>query len=353
MDLNLENREWKAFIVSDEFEVKNSKSYHKKDLTETSHKGISYISRTNLNNGVESIVEKQDFKINKANTIVFGGENATFFYQPNEYITGNNISFIEHKKINKYVGLFLQLALNKSIENCGFGYGKGLTGTRVQRRYVSLPINLKGEPDYEFMEQFIRHKEQEKQKEYQEYIQERINQLKNTPKTVSLDEKEWKEFFFSEIFTEIQRGKRLKKADHIEGSKPYISSTGSNNGLDGFIGNTNNVRIFKNCLTIANSGSVGSSFYQPYSFVASDHVTKLKNSDFNRSVYLFIASIVSRLGIKYSFNREMNDTRIKREKILLPINEKNEPDYTFMENYMKNLEYKKLIEYLKFKNQTT
>ena len=76
------------------------------------------------------------------------------------------------------------------------------------------------------------------------------------------------------------------------------------------------VRIFQ-LLNSANSGSVGStlSSLQVYSKY---HVTKLKNEDFNEYIYKFISSIVKRL-VKYSFNREMNDTRIKREKILLPI----------------------------------
>jgi hypothetical protein len=34
---------------------------------------------------------------------------------------------------------------------------------------------------------------------------------------------------------------------------------------------------------------------------------------------------------------------------MLPIKENNEPDYVFMENYMRNLEFKKLSEYLEFK----
>jgi hypothetical protein len=41
--------------------------------------------------------------------------------------------------------------------------------------------------------------------------------------------------------------------------------------------------------------------------------------------------------------------KLKRQKIMLPINEKNEPDFEYMENYIKNLEFKKLNEYLQFK----
>jgi hypothetical protein len=152
----------------------------------------------------------------------------------------------------------------------------------------------------------------------------------------------WGEFYLNEIFSKIQRGKRLKKDDHISGTVPYISSTGLNNGVDSFIGNQEGVRKFENCLTIANSGSVGSTFYQPFIFVASDHVTKLENPIYNKYVYLFISTISRRLSEKYSFNREINDKRIQKEKIILPINHKGEPDFYFMEQYMQQKEIDKL-----------
>ena len=55
----------------------------------------------------------------------------------------------------------------------------------------------------------------------------------------------WKAFYFTEVFTQIQRGKRLKKADHKVGDTPYVSSTSFNNGVDGFICNDGGVRKFK------------------------------------------------------------------------------------------------------------
>jgi len=175
------------------------------------------------------------------------------------------------------------------------------------------------------------------------------NEISKFENIVSLSKKEWKEFKTADIFNDIQRGKRLKKEDHKNGIMPYVSSTGINNGVDGFVSNEENVRIFSNCLTLANSGSVGATFYQPFSFVASDHVTKLGNSNFNKYIYLFISNLILRFGEKYSFNREINDIRIQKEKILLPVNSKGEPDYVFMENYMKALENKKLKQYLDYK----
>ena len=154
----------------------------------------------------------------------------------------------------------------------------------------------------------------------------------------SLEAKQWKEFNFTDVFTKIQRGKRLKKADHKEGKMPYVSSTSLNNGVDRYIGNDGGVRIFSDCLTLANSGSVGSTFFHQYAFVASDHVTQLKREGLDKYAYLFLAPIVSRLSEKYSFNREINDERIKREKLLLPVNADGQIDFAFMSSFMKDVE---------------
>ena len=91
-----------------------------------------------------------------------------------------------------------------------------------------------------------------------------------------------------------------------------------NNGVDAFIGNDGHIRKYENCITLANRGSVGTAFYHCYEFIASDHVTALQSSKLNKYSYLFVATMVSRLQEKYSFNREINDLRINREKYCSP-----------------------------------
>lgn len=100
---------------------------------------------------------------------------------------------------------------------------------------------------------------------------------------------------------------------------------------------------------MANSGSVGSCFYEPFKFVASDHVTHLKNIERNKFQYLFEATLLNRLFEKYNFNREINDERISKEVIVLPIDKKGNPDYDYMENYIKKMMFEKYKEYLIFK----
>ena len=165
---------------------------------------------------------------------------------------------------------------------------------------------------------------------------------------LQLSNRKWKPFFLTELFPTIQRGKRLKSENHIPGIIPYVSSSALNNGVDNFISNTDKVRVFSNCLSLANSGSVGSSFYEPFAFVASDHITHLKNERYNKYHYLFIASITNRLSQKYNFNREINDNRISREKIMLPIDDEGNLDLDFMEQYIREREKKLIQKYIDF-----
>lgn len=51
---------------------------------------------------------------------------------------------------------------------------------------------------------------------------------------------------------------------------------------------------------------------------------------------------------KYNFNREINDKRIAREIIFLPITDNGTPDYTYMEKYSKNLLREKIQRYIKY-----
>ena len=166
------------------------------------------------------------------------------------------------------------------------------------------------------------------------------------PPPVFAINKTWRSFAVRDIFDRIRRGKRLKTADHIAGDTPYVSSTAANNGVDAFIGNASGTRTFGNCLTVANSGSVGETFWHPYEFIASDHVTAFESARINRYSGLFIATLMRRLTEKYSFNREINDVRVRRERILLPIADDGSPDFEYMEQYAKHLIAKLLNRYL-------
>ncbi|MCT8555530.1 restriction endonuclease subunit S, partial [Glaesserella parasuis] len=236
------------------------------------------------------------------------------------------------------IGQFIVTCSNMMRGKYNFGYKRN--EANLKREIIMLPENTDGDPDWQFMEDFIKQKEEKQVTELKNYYADKALELMIS--TGNLRNTEWREFSFSQVFVEIQRGKRLTKSNQQDGTTPYVSSTATNNGVDNFIDNSTNVRIFENCLTLANSGSVGSTFFHYYTFVASDHVTALILEKPNKYIYLFLSGIIKRLEEKYSFNREINDKRIQREKILLPVNEDGLPDWQFMENFMKQIEQDKI-----------
>ena len=157
---------------------------------------------------------------------------------------------------------------------------------------------------------------------------------------MKIDKNNWQEFNFDDVFT-ISRGKRLVKLDQIIGNIVYISSSKKNNGIDNYILPPNFMKIYKNALTLNNSGSVGYCFYHPYKFVVSDHCKVIQIKDkkikLNNYISLFLKPIIESMKSKYNFAREINNERLKKEKILLPATKNKLPDWEFMENYIKSL----------------
>lgn len=356
MSFSLDRAEWREFFIGGDegiFDVSSTSSGIDKNkllFEPTTRNGeIPYITRTDIRNGISMFISgRQEVKYltDEGGVITIGLDTQTVFFQPYKFFTGQNIQILRHRSLNQWTASFLIPLLKIQMKKFNWG-GNGATLGRLLRTRVMLPVNKDEAPDWVLMEEYAKSLINNKRAKYIDYCTKELLSIKFN-KIESLNRKRWKDFFLNEIFSKVQRGKRLTKIVQVRGIKPYVSSTASNNGVDNFIGNTSGVRIFSNCLTIANSGSVGSTFYHPYDFVASDHVTHLKNESFNRFVYLFIATQTSKLASKYNFNREINDKRISRDKVMLPTNERGEPDYGYMAQFMMNLEYEKRKKYLKY-----
>lgn len=309
---------------------------------------VPFIGRSSINNGLqgEYFVEKE--KINKGNslTISMVGEPKSF-YQKYSFTCSQNILVLQNDEfINITNSKFLIPIIDNYLKAKGYGYGYPVGKERILRNKLLLPVDINDQINWHFMEEYIKERENKQRNDLKEYYMSRLLDLVICPEV--LTDVEWGEFFVSDIFDTVQRGKRLTKVNQIDGETPYVSSTALNNGVDNFIGNTENIRKSDNDLTIANSGSVGACFYHNYEYIASDHVTSLKLTNENSTVYKFISVILGRLEEKYSFNREINDTRIKREKLLLPIDKNGNPNYAYMENFIKNIEQKQIKNVLKY-----
>lgn len=346
MKRDLINKEWKEFDLKNVFtEIQRGRRLRKADHKE----GLQpYVSSTGINNGIDGYVgNKEKVRIFKnCLTLANSGSVGSCFYQSFTFVASDHVTKLENKEFDKYTNLFIANIVSRLGSK--YSFNREINDKRIKREKILLPTNSKGEPDYEFMEQYMRHKEQDKIKEYQNFIQNRLNQIKKTPKTVFLNEKEWGEFFIQEI-AEIISGKDIYARERIEGNTPYVSATANQNGIGYFVDNENKT-LESNCLSVNRNGSVGYSFYHPYKALFGNDCRKLRLKKSNKYTGIFISQQITRQKGKYGYGYKMGTARLKRQKIMLPINKNNEPDYVFMENYIKNLEYKKLNEYLEFKN---
>ena len=98
-------------------------------------------------------MEKPSDKINPAGVISFGAENATFFYQKEEWVSGRDIYYIDTQHLTEYVCLFIIACLQPIASK--YSYNFGLFPELLKKERIKLPVTSNGKPDYIFMEKYM------------------------------------------------------------------------------------------------------------------------------------------------------------------------------------------------------
>ena len=144
---------WETFQISDIFPIiKKPYVYHTKHVVEDEN-GIPYVVRSKFNNGIKYYVKKPSGSINPARVISFGAENATFFYQKEEWVSGRDIYYIDTQHLTEYACLFITACLQPIASK--YSYNFGLFPELLKKEKIKLPVNSEGEPDYLYMEEYM------------------------------------------------------------------------------------------------------------------------------------------------------------------------------------------------------
>ena len=170
--------------------------------------------------------------------------------------------------------------------------------------------------------------------------------------------KSWKEFNFIDLFN-IKCGFYNKKPkSENNGNIPFVGATEYNNGITEFYSYQNilnssktgkepnesiNKKIFQgNCLCVTNNGSVGFAYYQKTSFTCTHDVNPLylKKHKLNKYIAMFLIAAIEKQRVCFMYARKWRPCRMIKSKLMLPVNSKGEPDYKFMEEYIKEREEK-------------
>ncbi|MDQ7046509.1 MAG: restriction endonuclease subunit S [Sulfurovum sp.] len=102
-----------------------------------------------------SLYNEDEAYLNEGNTISFGQDTATMFYQEKPYFTGDKIKIVKSKdnRFNKLNGLFFISTMTKSFSSFSWG-GSSFSVKIIGEQLMKLPIKNQ-KPNYKSMETLI------------------------------------------------------------------------------------------------------------------------------------------------------------------------------------------------------
>ena len=263
------------------------------------------------------------------------------FYHPYKFVASDHCTIIQIKnkkiKLNNYISLFLKPIIESMKDK--YNFAREINNERLKKEKILLPTIKDKAPDWAFMENYI--KSLSKKIKYNNKVTE--NRI--IKKTIKLASKNWKEFKIKDIFN-IQKGERLTILDRMHGDTPLLTAASVNNGISSFIDYEifkDKKKLFQNKITVDMFCNV---FYQEFRYFSDDNIhtllfkNKLHEKHYeNKFINLFLVSILKQLSKKYDYGRQVRLKRFEEEIISLPVTNKKELDFKFMENYIKSLPY--------------
>lgn len=362
----LENREWREFKISEVFETERYKDKiqiptgslaRKNDLISGN---VPRITVTSKNNGVDNFWNTENIHVKNHKNFISMSFLGNAFYHPYKASIDMKVHALHLKsfELKKQMALmFVRLLENNSK---GSNYGNQLSSTDLPHKSILLPVTSTGEIDYEFMESYIQKLENAKLDEYKKYAKKRINEILFSQKvdSVKLEEKNWKVFFISGdegVFRikSTSSGIDKNKLNLQPGKIPYITRSDASNGINLFLTERQQTKYkidSGNCITIGLDTQTV--FYQPYNFYTGQNIQVLTYDNCGKENALFILKLIQLQLAKFNWGGNGATLgRLSGTKILLPATPSGEPDYLFMENYIRKIMLEKYSEYLAFKKE--
>ena len=292
--------------------------------------GIPFVSRQSVNNGVVCHIKRiDDIKPNPAHTlsIAVSGSVLSTFYHDYEYYSGRDVYIASPKiKLTKEQMLYYCYVVeqNKFRYNYGRGANKTFRNILVPSiDEIPLYVNQKkmgGEID--------------------------SSPACSCEKEFYVDK--WRWLRIGDWFNKPYKAKAYNAIDltiesrDSQDSIAYITRTDLNNGCKSYVQNENFEHIENgNAITVGDT--TATIFYQEREFICGDHMVVLRSEHLNKYVGLFITTLLNKERFRYNYGRAFNKDVIANTLLKLPAikkaNDEYEPDWQFMEDYIKSLPY--------------
>lgn len=346
--MNLDFSNWKEFSFDEIFDIKKGFYNKKPEHFEEGH--IRFLGAVNKNNGITEYYSLDEIKNtpksanSKSNAPLYkklfpphalcvtnNGSVGFAYYQDEEFTCSHDVNplYIKDGEFNKFTALFVATVIEQ--DRYRWAYGRKWRPSRMVKSKLKLP-SKNGKPDWDFMENYIKS------------LNYNLLTTNNNQSKLKLNTKKWMEFRFGDLLDDIYKSKVNVKADidvseiKKESYLPFISRTGENNGCDCYASIDSVIGVEKgNAIIIGDTTST--IFYQKDAFVTGDHIIVCRANWINKYSALFIKTVLEKERYRYSYGRAFNKELVENTIIKLPVDKEQNPDWEFMESYIKQLPY--------------
>jgi hypothetical protein len=309
--------------LDDIFDIRYSKSLELINCDENLD-GINFVSRTSANNGIVARVKRLDWlepMPENAITVALGGSVLSCFYQDESFYTSFHIACLYPKlEMSKNELLYYCYLIEKNKYR--YNYGR-------QANKTLKDILL---PSFDELGGWV----------INSNIKESFENTKLNNGEFQLQKDNWKSFTISDIF-HLEKCKCSNATELLEDGNEiaYVGAKKNDNGIMRYVQNVENLETKGHCIVFIGDGqgSVGYCTFQPLNFIGSTTLTAGYNKKLNKYNAQFLITVLDLERYRYSFGRKYGHNIVKSSKIKLPTNFLGQPDWQFMEDYIKSLPY--------------
>lgn len=308
------------------FEVTYGNKFDANKMKFTQNGNINFISRTSRNNGCVGTVKKYNNVEPYSPGLITVSLGGTFllssFLQPKEFYTAQNVAVLSPKT---------EMTIKEKIFYC-----KCISMNRFKYSAFGREANktLKTLKVPKTVPKWVHENSFNENSELKSAFSNRM---------LSLQDCNMKDFLYSDLFR-VDKGKRFVVSKQCEkGDCPFVSASAKNNGVSNWLNIEPNHS--ENTITVNYDGSIGEAFYQPRPYWALDSVNVLyPKFELNVYIAMFLITMIKKEKYRFNYGRKWHSERMEKSKIRLPVDENGDPDWKFMENFIKGLPYSKYLD---------
>ena len=345
---------WGEYTLGDLFEVESYTKRFDANKVVIKEKGqYPYIVRTSANNGQKGFIDANEEYLNDGNTIAFGQDTATMFYQEKPYFTGDKIKVLKPKiaKFNKNNAQFFLVAMRKPFEL--FSWGTSSYNVEIIKSQKIVLPTKDGDIDFDFMESFVAELEAQRVAELSAYLKvsgydnyelsaEELDALRRFS---SLEDRNWGTYKVGTLFERVEtkklpyKAKELPKQPSEDYVLPCLTSSFQNQGLNYYAPKAG-ATVLSDVISIPSNSDVYRAYYQSKEFtVLSDSYAIRWKSDkikISPNHYLFMVMCINKVTDLpiYSYKNKLGGWNVVKGKYIRLPEKDGKIDFAFMETFI-------------------